>query len=303
MFDGALALDAMGRIADVGGLAFAHVEDGYTIRHLETAARSRLGSSGGIRDYVESRPRMLEAASLRMVGLWAAAAGCSTHVVHLSTGEGLDVARNLRRPGGHDITIETCPQYLALDASALPALGPLGKFAPVLRTKADVEAIWSGISDGTISTIGSDHAGHSGAEKRRIAAEQGIFDVPFGIPGVETILPIVYTFGVRAGRISREHLVRVLCSNPAERLGFGERKGRLQPGADADIVLIDPNGERAVAAADLRSRAGYSPYEGMGLVGWTRTTIVRGNVVYDGSDTGARPGQFLATSPVTPKGA
>src|SRR6266545_2461703 len=198
MFEGPVALDAFERIRRAGGLALAHAEDGHTIKWIEDRARDRLGASATIQDYLASRPERLEAAGVELVALWSVLTGCPLYLVHLSTGAAVPALRAMLAAGA-DITVETCPHYLVLDQRRVEALGPLGKFAPAARTERDNAALWEAIASGLISTIGSDHAGHVRQVKLEMGAEHGIFGVPFGIPGIETSFPLMYTHGVVAG--------------------------------------------------------------------------------------------------------
>jgi dihydropyrimidinase len=295
MFDGPLALRTFGLIAEMGGLALVHAEEGETIRWVEQRGREAKGRSATIEDFFASRPERLEVAAVDTLSLWASLVGCPLYIVHLSTAPSVPLLRALKETGA-DITVETCPQYLTLDSESAAGLGALVKFAPVLRPKDHQAALWEGLIDGVIDTIGSDHAGHTHDVKLELAAKEGIFGTPFGIPGIETLFPLLYTKGVHEGRITRERFAEITSTNTARRFGWN-RKGALKVGADADIVLVDPEEERLVRAADLRSRAAYSPYEGMLLRGWPALTLRRGEVVFDGQETTAGGGEFLATRP------
>ncbi len=296
MFEGPVALDAFERIRRAGGLALAHAEDGHTIKWIEDRARDRLGASATIQDYLASRPERLEVAGVELVALWSVLTGCPLYLVHLSTGAAVPALRAMLAAGA-DITVETCPHYLVLDQRRVEALGPLGKFAPAARTERDNAALWEAIASGLISTIGSDHAGHVRQVKLEMGAEHGIFGVPFGIPGIETSFPLMYTHGVVAGRLTRQQLAAITATNTARRFGWFPRKGVIEPGADADVLLVDPDEQRTVHAAQLRSRAAYSPYDGMALRGWPSLVIRRGQVVYEGLDVHAGGGRFLETDP------
>jgi dihydropyrimidinase len=151
-----------------------------------------------------------------------------------------------------------------------------------------------------IHSLGSDHCGFS------LAQREGIDDfsrVSPGIPGVETSLLLLYTFGVMQHHMSLRHLVSMLCANPAKIFGLWPRKGDIRPGSDADLVLFDPRPTRTLAASELHSRAGFSPYEGLRVTGSVHTTICRGQVVYrDGAVVGDRAfGQFLKCKPFDSK--
>lgn len=294
MFEGEMAVQALASVASAGGLMLVHCEDGNAIRWLDARARERLGYSADIFDYLAARPVELEEVSVQQIGLWAEATRCPLYLVHVSTAGGVQAGQRLRARG-LDISLETCPQYLELDSSDLVRLGPLAKFAPVLRPPQHREAIWTAVQDGFISTIGTDHSGHSGEVKQRLAQERGIFDVPFGMPGLETLMPLLYTAGVLTGRITRPRLAELLSTNAAKRFGWHPAKGEIRVGASADLTLVDGDTERTVAAAELRSNAGYSPFEGRSLRGWPTTTVLRGKVVLDEGQLQSLPGQFVPT--------
>ncbi len=294
MFDGEMAVRALHQVASAGGLMLVHCEDGSAIRWLDRGARERLGRRADILDYVAARPVELEAVSVTQVGLWAQATRCPLYIVHLSTAGGVEAARRLRERG-LDVTLETCPQYLELDSNDLPRLGALAKFAPVLRPPEHRDAIWMAVQAGVISVIGTDHSGHQGQTKQRIGQERGIFDVPFGMPGLETLMPLLYTSGVVAGRITRRQLAEMLSTNAAKRFGWYPDKGEIRVGASADLTLIDGETEKPVRAAQLRSNAGYSPFEGRLLRGWPSTTVLRGEVVLDQDQILSLPGRFAPT--------
>lgn len=297
MFSGPMALGALDAIARSGGLAMVHAEDGEAIRWLEDRARRRLGATAGIADYAESRPSRLESAAVEQATLWGEITGCPLYLVHISTADGLAAAQRARASGA-DVTVETCPQYLVLDDSILGQAGPLAKFAPIVRAGRHRDALWEGIASQAVDLVGSDHAGHSGSLKLKTAQESGIFGVPFGSPGIETMLPLLYTHGVRSGRLSRTRLAELLSGTAARRFGLASRKGALRVGTDADIVLVDPDEERVATARELRSTAGYTLYEGMPLRGWPSTTIARGRVVYESGRVTLGGGEFLPTEPV-----
>jgi dihydroorotase-like cyclic amidohydrolase len=295
MFDGSLALEALDAVARAGGIMLVHCEDGHTIRWLDATGRRALGRRSDILDYLAARPEDLEAVSVAQVGLWAAATRCPLHLVHLSTAQGMRAAQALRARG-QDVSLETCPQYLELESADLGRLGPLAKFAPVLRPPEHREAIWAALRAGEVTIVGTDHSGHQAEAKRRIGEERGIFDVPFGMPGLETLLPLLYTAGIVEGRLTHVQLADVLAANAARRFGWYPWKGSIRVGSSADLTLVDPGETRAVSAAELRTNAGYSPWEGRELRGWPSATVLRGEVVCEGRQVLATPGRFLPTA-------
>ncbi|MEZ4474054.1 MAG: dihydroorotase [bacterium] len=192
------------------------------------------------------------------------------HVLHLSTAEEVDFLRGLPDEGW--VTTETLPQYLWLDADAYATLGTRLQMNPPVRAKRHQAALWAGLLDGTIACIATDHAPHTVAEK---ALPYG--QAPSGMPGVELSLPLML-HAVQAGRCSLRHVVRWMCEGPADCYGLA-RKGRLLPGHDADLVLVDLKRSRRVEAADVVSKAGWTPFEGWTLTGWPVMTVLAGRPV------------------------
>jgi len=225
------------------------------------------------------------------------ATGSPVYFVHLSTPLGVDLIAEAGDHGIHALA-ETCPHYLVLDDSLYSRPDPARYLmTPPLRDRDSQAALWSRLERGLIHSIGSDHCGFS------LAQRQGADDftkVSPGIPGVETSLLLMYSYGVVPQRIALTDLVRLLCTNPAKIFGLWPKKGDLAPGADADIVLFDPRPERVLAAAELHSRAGFSPYEGLTTRGRVTTTICRGQVVYrDGRVVGPTGfGEFVPCRPL-----
>ncbi|MEA2660485.1 MAG: dihydropyrimidinase [Chloroflexota bacterium] len=274
--------EAFGRLAKLPQAVCAvHCEN------MDIIGRRKAGLAGQGREdlaaWSESRPAVAEAEAVRRATYLAAAAGARIYIPHLSCREALRQAAGARAEFGSDgILIETCPHYLTHTFDSPE--GPLAKVNTPLRSADDQEALWGGIADGTIDTIGSDHLAIDRARKR------SIWDGIPGLPGVATLLPVMLSEGVNRRSIPIERIAAVVAENPARIWGLFPRKGSLQPGTDADLVVVDLELEREVHAADLRSAADYSLYEGRTLRGWPVLTMVRGEVVArDGSLVG-RPG-------------
>jgi dihydroorotase (multifunctional complex type) len=266
---------AMEEIHRLGGIVLVHSEDGELVDRLEQAAVA----AGRVRpeDYAPTRPPEAEAAAIDMVGLAAQATGCPAYIVHVSSAEGLAAVGRVRSRGV-PLWAETCPQYILMGDDDLRRLGPPARIAPPLRTDADRRALGSAVMTGAINTIGSDHASYSPAAKAK--GNDNIFEAPFGMPGAPTHFPCMFTWALE-NNVALPALMRVMAEAPARLFGLGARKGGLNPGMDADIILVDPAARRTVDAAAIWPDVCPNPLAGASLAGWPRTTISRGEVVWD----------------------
>ncbi len=192
-----------------------------------------------------------------------------THVLHITTAEEIAMLRD--RPDW--MTVECTPQHLTLEAPDCYAeLGSLAQMNPPIREARHRQALWQGLADGVVDIIGSDHAPHSREEKA-----QAYPNSPSGMPGVQTLLPLMLDH-VAAGRLSLDRLVDLVCGAPA-RLYQVHGKGAIRPGNDADLTLVDLKAKRTVESGWLASKCGWSPFEGRTLTGWPMATIIRGREV------------------------
>jgi dihydropyrimidinase len=271
--------DAFAAIAGVGGIALVHCEN----QDLANRAYERVLANGrdGLRAFEASRPRLVEAEAVRRAAFLANAAGCPLYVVHVSAKESLDALAEAKRAGWR-VTVETESHYLTETADS-PA-GALAKVIPPVREEGDLEALWSALAGGLVETVGSDHVAASRERKRG-----SIWDAQLGFPGIATILPVLLSEGVNAGRISLAQVVAVTSANPARILGL-PGKGTLLPGMDADLVVVDLDLERVVAAEMLGSASDFSIYEGRTLRGWPVVTVCRGAVVMQDGELVGREG-------------
>lgn len=228
--------------------------------------------TGGLATWNATRPPFIEADAIIRAGRLCKAAGSPIYVVHTSSGEALEAAV-MSRQMGVDITIETCPHYLTHDVTW--DKGTIGKINPPLREKADCDALWQGIIDGHVDTIASDHVHRTIAGK-----DGGIWKASPGCPGLETLLPVMLTEGHHKRGVPLHRIVAMMAENPARSMGLWGRKGALEPGFDADVILVDPDAEYTLEKADLLSDAGYSIYEGWQMKGKVTDTLVRGRAVY-----------------------
>lgn len=293
----AFLFDAMREIAALGGIALVHCENGELVDRLESAARE----AGRVKpeDYAPTRPPEAEASAIDVVALAAAASGCAAYIVHVSSLQGLAAVERARRRGVA-LWAETCPQYMLMDDDTLRRHGPSARIAPPLRSEADRRALATALARGAINSIGSDHASYSHAAKNE--GRDDIFAAPFGMPGAPTLLPAMYTWAVETG-VPLPLLVRAMSEMPARIFGLGHRKGTLLPGADADLVLIDPAARKTVDAAALWPNVCPSPLAGRSLMGWPMTTLSRGEIVWsDGEAVGAAGRGKLVAQAAEPAG-
>ncbi len=292
-------LQAMERIASAGSLCQLHCESGDVIDYLEQRA-IREGRVGA-RDFLPTRLDWTEEEAcnraIRMAGL----TGCPMYVVHLSTHAALERIKDAQA-AGQRVWTETCPQYLLLSDAAMERWGPYAKIGPPLRSGDGMnqEAMWRGSRDGYIACVASDHAPFTKDEKepgwRNIFCDPQGKTVPFGAPSVETMAPLMFSEGVIKRGLPLSWMARTLSENPARIFGLYPRKGVIQPGADADLLVIDPAQERTIRAAGQHVTAGYTLYEDWKVKGWPVLSMVRGRVVLNGGTVEAAPGtgRFLA---------
>lgn len=273
---------------DEGIVIAAHCENDGVIALL----RKEFVASGrtAAKDHPLSRPARAEAEAVnRLLHLAAMAGDAPVYIVHLSSEEGLQEVLRAKAAGQPRIGTETCPQYLVLTDKIYedPSEGLKAIMSPPLRKDADREALWQALSDNQIDVIGTDHCPFRFATQKQRGARDFTL-CPNGAPGVQERLNLVFSEGVAKGRITLPQLVRSCCTNPARFFGLYPKKGCLIPGADADIVLFDPEAEHTFYAKDIRGEADYSCYEGMKLKGAVKTVMLRGQVI-------ARDGEFLGS--------
>jgi dihydropyrimidinase len=235
----------------------------------------------------------------------AEAVNAPAYIVHVSTRRGSEaIARAQDR--GQAAFGETCPQYLLLTDKCYDAPDFEGaKFicSPPLRKMDDQKALWLALKQGVFQAVGTDHCPffYHGTKNlgRALNNAPPFTQIPGGMPGVEARLPLLYTFGVRTGRISLHQWVDTCSTGPAQMFGLYPRKGSLEIGADADIVIFDPNKKVTLAANILHENVDYTPYEGFELVGYPVTTLAHGRVIArDMEYVGGDPrGSFLHRAP------
>lgn len=275
-------------VGKLGSMIAIHAEDHALIQHM-TARMKRAGQH----DYealLKARPNLAEELTVQAAITFSKATGAKLHILHMSTAEGVELVRQAQKKG-IQVTAETCPHYLFLDASNYDRVGPAMKVYPPIKRKSDREALWAGLHEGIISVISSDHAPHTLEEKKG-----DLFSVPSGMCGVETTLPIMLN-EVSEGRLTLPFVVKVLAENPAKLFNLYPRKGSLNIGADADMVVVDMTKYSLILNEKLHSKQPFTAFHNMAVRGWPVATFLRGKqIVQDGEVLAPPCGQLILSS-------
>jgi dihydroorotase (multifunctional complex type) len=289
-FDTAGLLGLFRELASFDGLCLVHSEDEAIVAENERALRAAGRTDNGV--VPEWRSREAELVALNMVSLLARLTQARVIAAHVSHADAVDLLVRERALGA-TMWIETCPQYVYLYEDAVLEHGAFRKFTPParLRSAAEADEMWRRVARESAVHISTDHAPSTRAHK----LEGSIWDVHLGLPGVETTLPLLLHAALaEPGRLSLERVVELASETPARRYGLFGRKGSLQVGADADLVLVDPAAERTLDDAQVVSKAGWTPYHGQRLAGRIVRTYSRGRLVAeDGRPVGDPLGRFL----------
>ncbi len=267
------------RTKALGNLIGIHAENesvtAYLGRRLRGVGRTDRAS------WYESRPPQTELEAIERACFWAEATGGNLHVVHVSIPEGIRAIARAKKEGAH-VSAETCPHYLFFDHDDFKRIGPAAKCAPPIRSRETVEALWECVKEGLVDTIGSDHSPCTWDEKAK--GMDDIWNAWGGISGLQLMLPALLTAGVRQRGLRLPDLVRLLSANPARLFGLDPQKGGIHAGADADLVVVDPDREWTLTPEQLLYKNKHSAYVGYSFTGMVVQTIVRGTTVYrDGS--------------------
>ena len=250
----------------------------------------------GARIFADTRPREVEEEAVARTLAAASLAGAACYLVHLSSAGSVEQVRLARRRGQRGVFAEVCTHHLLLDDTRY-ARADAERYlvCPPLRDRGDVEALWEGLADGTIDTVGSDHCQVKSATSGPLAEAGRCYS--YGLAGVGPRLPLLLSAAAARG-LPIELVARVAAENPARAFGHYPAKGALAPGSDADIVIFDPNEEQTISAATHHMNVDYSAYEGMKVKGTTKTVLSRGRVVIDDGKFVGKPGdgQFLRRS-------
>lgn len=281
--DDDVLLDILPHIAEAGLPVGFHAENDVIIEGL--IARYRAAGKTYPKAHCETRPPVSETLAVVKLLELAFWTGIQLHIFHVSHPRCLELI-SWYRTQGVDVTAETCPHYLLLNEEDMDRKKAFAKINPPMRNKADVEAMWTALQNGDIDWVASDHAPWPLEKKQDL----DIFNNGSGAPGLETMLPLLYSEGVVNRGLDPVMLADLLARRPAERFKLAHRKGCIARGADADFAILDPGRQWTFRAERSRSSAKWSPYDGMAIQGQVMQTVLRGRVIYENEEVLAESG-------------
>lgn len=291
-------LQILKKMKELNGITAFHCENHEVVEYLKKKYREE--DKAAYINHAKSRPNLAEAEAVERVLKLARLAGdAPVYIVHLSTKEGLDAIREARRQGQKNIFAETCPQYLVLTEERYDDPDGLKYImSPPLRKQEDCDALWEGLADGSIQVVATDHCPFNYGKEKQMGKDD-FTACPNGAPGVEERLMLLYSEGVVKGRISLNKLVETACVNPCKIYGLIPEKGVIQPGADGDIVILDPEKTYTMTQGQMHSAVDYTSYEGMEINGKIDLVMQRGNVIVkDNQFVGTKgAGRFIHRKP------
>jgi dihydropyrimidinase len=278
MIDDRQMIGLMEEVKKCGGLINVHATNGDMIDYLIAKHREE-GELSPLYHYL-SQPEVTEAeASERFVDM-SNYTGCPGYIVHLTCEGALNAVRNATKRN-QKVFVETCIQYLILDASLYEKdfEGAKWVMSPPLREKKDQETLWAGINQGLVQVVATDHCPFMWEQK--LMGKDDFSKIPNGHPAIENRMELLYSEGVNKCKISLNKFVEVACTNPAKIFGMFPRKGTIAVGSDADIVIFDPNEKHTLSAKTHHMNVDYSGYEGWEVTGKVKTVILRGQIAID----------------------
>jgi dihydropyrimidinase len=278
-------------LTSAGGMLMLHAEDNDMIE-ANVPRLIEEGKTSAIY-HARSKPPEVETEAIRRIIGMARETGGRFFIVHLASPGGLELLTEAMAEG-LDIRPETCTHYLLFSDAVLERTdGIKWVCSPPLRDREAIDDLWRGVADGRIKMVTSDDAAFSWEAK--LYGKDRFDRCPNGIPGIEARFPLLYSEGVAKGRISLPRFVEIVSSEPARLFGLAPRKGSLEPGADADVVLLDPEARWVMGQDTLHMATDWSAYEGIEIMGKIRKVFSRGELLIDGEECLGTPGrgQFL----------
>jgi dihydropyrimidinase len=303
-YKGALMIDdrqmvgLMHEVKKCGGMVTVHATNGDMIDFLVSKHRGE-GKLSPLYHYL-SQPEITEAEATGRFADMANYTGCPAYVVHMTCEGALNHIRDVEKRN-QKVYAETCIQYLLLDASLYEKDfdGAKWVMSPPLREKKDQAALWAGINQGTVQVVATDHCPFKWEQKKM--GEKDFSKIPNGHPAIENRMELLYSEGVRGGKITLNKFVELSSTNAAKIFGMFPRKGCIAVGSDADIVIFDPEESHTLSASAHHMNVDYSAYEGWKVTGKTKITILRGKIAVDNGHVKIKKGygQFIKRNKVT----
>jgi dihydroorotase (multifunctional complex type) len=280
--DDPMLIDAFTQTGGLGAVVAVHAEDHLAIKAASESLK--LKNRHDLAAFLKAHDEKAEVAAVnRLLGLLSKAGKGAIHFCHLSTASALNAVAEAKNTGGA-VTAEVTPHHLLLTKSDYSRLGKSALTMPPLRTQENVDALWKGITENSVDTIGSDHAPHTLQEKDAAS----VWDVKVGVPGLETILPLTLTM-VHKDKLTLSRTLELLCEKPAEIFGLTS-KGRLEQGKSADLVVVDFNRKFKIDASKFKSKAKFSPFDKGEVQGKPVKTFVNGLLVMEEGEIVGKPG-------------
>ncbi len=297
MIDDRQMIGLMEEVKSHGGLINVHATNGDMIDYLVAKFRHE-GKRAPLYHYL-SQPEITEAEASGRFADMAAYTGCPGYIVHLTCEGALNAVRNATKRN-QKVFVETCIQYLILDASLYEQdfEGAKWVMSPPLRQKKDQDTLWAGINQGLVNVVATDHCPFKWEQK--LMGKDDFSKIPNGHPAIENRMELLFSEGVSKGKISLNKYVEVACTNPAKIFGMFPKKGTIAVGSDADIIIIDPNEKHTLSAKTHHMNVDYSGYEGWECTGKVKTVLLRGQVAIENNQCLVEKGygQFVKRSKV-----
>jgi len=286
MIDDGQMVQLMKVVKKHGGIVTVHATNGDMIDSL-IAKNLAAGNTKPLYHYL-SQPEVTEAEASGRFCDMLNYTGCPGYIVHMTCEGALNAVRK-RTQRNQKVFIETCSQYLMIDASLYEKEdGAKWVMSPPLREKKDQEALWSGINQGLVQVVGTDHCPFNMDQKAM--GKDNFAKIPNGHPAIEHRMEFMYSEGVRKGKISLNKFVEVCSTNAAKIFGMYPKKGTIAVGADADVVVFDPDKKHVISVDNHHMNCDYSAYEGWEVTGKTETVLLRGKIAIENNECHLKPG-------------
>ena len=276
-------LDGFRAVADLKVPLAVHAEDKVTL--MANEAKLEGAQKSGVSEFLRAHTENVELKAINHLLKLSQQSDVHIHFCHVTSQEGLNAIVEAKKlETRRKVTCEVTPNHLMLTSEDAKRIGQMAIMAPPLRDKTHQDALWKGIEEGTVDTVGSDHAPHTKEEK----AASSVWEVKVGVPGLETTLPLLMT-QIKKKRFTLSQMVYLLAEKPAEIFGLSDR-GRLEQGKNADLTVVDFNCQFKINASKFKSKAKFSPYDGWDVQGKVVKTIVNGQLIFDEGEIVAKAG-------------